>query len=161
MDYIVASANLFAQTYDIEKTRDLGEITRTLQAVSVPDFTPRSSMWIHTTDEKMQDDKEGVDNNELEVKLASSQSFDVSSMNPFEKVSELEYTLWHHFPIQGFKPDGEEMTVTDLLDHFKIAGFTEAFGTSLYTCYQHLGYQHFCNLTPFTIANQELSKCRS
>ncbi|RXM94740.1 Ubiquitin-like modifier-activating enzyme 1 [Acipenser ruthenus] len=37
-----------------------------------------------------------------------------------KEVSELEYTLWHHFPIQGFKPDGEEMTVTDLLDHFKI-----------------------------------------
>ncbi|XP_041130083.1 ubiquitin-like modifier-activating enzyme 1 [Polyodon spathula] len=218
MDYIVASANLYAQTYGIEGTRDRGEIARTLQAVSVPDFTPRSGIRIHTTDKEMQDDKEGVDNSkleELEVKLASPQNFGVSSMNPLEfekdddtnfhidfivaasnlraenydippadrhkskqiagkiipaiatttaavvglvclelykvvqghkktyqnsfinlampscnlwkpiearkhKVSELEYTLWHHFPIQGFKADGEEMTVTDLLDHFKI-----------------------------------------
>ncbi|RXM94282.1 Ubiquitin-like modifier-activating enzyme 1 [Acipenser ruthenus] len=87
MDYIVASANLYAQTYGIKGTRDLGEIARTLQTVSVPDFTPQSSMRIHTTDEEMQDDKQGVDNSkleELEVKLASPQSFGMSSMNPLE-----------------------------------------------------------------------------
>lgn len=60
MDYIVASANLYAQTYGIKGTRDRGEIARTLQTVSVPDFTPRSSMRIHTTDEEMQNDKQGV-----------------------------------------------------------------------------------------------------
>ncbi|XP_035239382.1 ubiquitin-like modifier-activating enzyme 1 [Anguilla anguilla] len=66
MDYIVAAANLYAQIYGIEGTRDHTAIGKALQQVQIPNFTPRSGVKIHTTDQEMENDKGDVDEDLLE-----------------------------------------------------------------------------------------------
>ena len=61
MDYILAAANLYAQIYGIEGTRDRTAIGKVLQVcVQLPNFTPRSGVKIHTTDQEMENDKGDV-----------------------------------------------------------------------------------------------------
>ncbi|XP_041802065.1 ubiquitin-like modifier-activating enzyme 1 [Chelmon rostratus] len=58
MEYVVAAANLYGQIYGIKGTRDFASIRRILETVSVPPFTPKSSVKIHLTDKEMEEDKE-------------------------------------------------------------------------------------------------------
>lgn len=53
MDYVVAAANLCAQTYGIKGTRDRVSIRQVLSNVAV-----KSSVRIHLTDEEMEEAKE-------------------------------------------------------------------------------------------------------
>ncbi|KAJ8370522.1 hypothetical protein SKAU_G00105500 [Synaphobranchus kaupii] len=66
MDYVVAAANLYAQIYGVEGTRDRAAMGQALQCVQVPNFTPKSGVKIHTTDKEMENDKGDVDNDLLE-----------------------------------------------------------------------------------------------
>uniref|UniRef100_A0A672GKR7 E1 ubiquitin-activating enzyme n=1 Tax=Salarias fasciatus TaxID=181472 RepID=A0A672GKR7_SALFA len=47
MDYVLAAANLFAQTYGIQGSTDRAALVKILQDVKVPVFTPRSGVKIH------------------------------------------------------------------------------------------------------------------
>ena len=58
MDFVVAAANLCGQIYGVQGTRDLASIRNILETVSVPPFTPKSSVKIHLTDKEMEEDKE-------------------------------------------------------------------------------------------------------
>ncbi|XP_074529752.1 ubiquitin-like modifier-activating enzyme 1 [Halichoeres trimaculatus] len=58
MDFVVAAANLYGQIYGINGTRDSATIREILKNVSVPSFTPKSSVKVHLTDEEMEEDKE-------------------------------------------------------------------------------------------------------
>lgn len=59
----MAAANLYAQIYGIEGTRNIASIRETLETVQVPPFSPKSSVKIHLTDKEMEEDrkKEGDD----------------------------------------------------------------------------------------------------
>uniref|UniRef100_A0A4W4EK69 E1 ubiquitin-activating enzyme n=1 Tax=Electrophorus electricus TaxID=8005 RepID=A0A4W4EK69_ELEEL len=50
MDFVVAAANLYAQIYGIEGSRERGGILKILDGIHVPAFTPTSCVKIHMTD---------------------------------------------------------------------------------------------------------------
>lgn len=54
MDYVVAGANLFAQTYSLQGGTDRAGVIKILQDVKVPVFTPRSGVKIHVSDQELQ-----------------------------------------------------------------------------------------------------------
>uniref|UniRef100_A0A672GT43 Ubiquitin-like modifier-activating enzyme 1 n=1 Tax=Salarias fasciatus TaxID=181472 RepID=A0A672GT43_SALFA len=54
MDYVLAAANLFAQTYGIQGSTDRAALVKILQDVKVPVFTPRSGVKIHVSDQDLQ-----------------------------------------------------------------------------------------------------------
>ena len=58
MDYVVAAANLYGQTYGIAGSRDYAAVRKVLEKVPVPAFSPKSTVKIHVTDQEMEDDKE-------------------------------------------------------------------------------------------------------
>ncbi|MGH0129178.1 UNVERIFIED_CONTAM: hypothetical protein FKN15_037618 [Acipenser sinensis] len=54
VDYIMASANLLAKTYGVPGSRDRAALVKILDAVHVPQFTPRSGVTIHVSDQELQ-----------------------------------------------------------------------------------------------------------
>uniref|UniRef100_A0A665UML6 E1 ubiquitin-activating enzyme n=1 Tax=Echeneis naucrates TaxID=173247 RepID=A0A665UML6_ECHNA len=60
MDYIVAAANLFAQTYGLQGSTDRAGVVKILQEVKVPPFTPRSGVKIHVSDQELQNSNSSV-----------------------------------------------------------------------------------------------------
>lgn len=60
MDYVVAAANLFAQTYSIQGSTDRVGVVKILQDVKVPVFTPRSGVKIHVSDQDLQNSNSSV-----------------------------------------------------------------------------------------------------
>lgn len=61
MDYVVAAANLCAQTYGIKGTHDRVAIRQALGNVAVPPFAVKSSVRIHLTDEEMEEEAKECD----------------------------------------------------------------------------------------------------
>lgn len=60
MDYVVAAANLFAQTYGVQGSTDRAGVIKVLQDVKVPVFTPRSGVKIHVSDQELQNSNSSV-----------------------------------------------------------------------------------------------------
>lgn len=60
MDYIMAGANLFAQTYSLPGSNDRVGVAKILQEVKVPAFTPRSGVKIHVSDQELQNSNSSV-----------------------------------------------------------------------------------------------------
>lgn len=60
MDYVVAAANLFAQTYGVQGSTDRAGVIKILQDVKVPVFTPRSGVKIHVSDQELQNSNSSV-----------------------------------------------------------------------------------------------------
>uniref|UniRef100_A0A673L9R5 E1 ubiquitin-activating enzyme n=1 Tax=Sinocyclocheilus rhinocerous TaxID=307959 RepID=A0A673L9R5_9TELE len=54
MDYIMAAANLFAQSYGLPCSTERSDLTKLLQDVKVPEFTPKSGVKIHVSDQELQ-----------------------------------------------------------------------------------------------------------
>ncbi|XP_063997307.1 ubiquitin-like modifier-activating enzyme 1, partial [Pogoniulus pusillus] len=54
LDYVVAAANLYAQSYGIAGSRDRAAVAQLLRQVRVPSFTPRPGVRIHTSDQELQ-----------------------------------------------------------------------------------------------------------
>ena len=50
----MAAANLFAQSYGIEGSRDRGAVTEILRHVRVPPFAPKAGVRIHVSDQELQ-----------------------------------------------------------------------------------------------------------
>lgn len=50
----MAAANLFAQTYGLMGSQDRAAVAALLQAVQVPEFTPKSGVKIHVSDQELQ-----------------------------------------------------------------------------------------------------------
>ena len=40
---------------------------------------------------------------------------------PYLQYYDVEWTLWSRFEVQGVKESGEEMTLSDFLDYFKVS----------------------------------------
>lgn len=66
MDYVIAGANLFAQTYGIKGSTDRAAVVKILQEVNVPVFTPRSGVKIHVSDQELQNSNSSVDDTRLD-----------------------------------------------------------------------------------------------
>lgn len=60
MDYIMAGANLYAQSYGIQGSTDRAGVIKILQEVKVPVFTPRSGVKIHVSDQDLQNSNSSV-----------------------------------------------------------------------------------------------------
>ena len=54
LDYVIAAANLFAQTYGLTGSQDRAAVATLLQSVQVPEFTPKSGVKIHVSDQELQ-----------------------------------------------------------------------------------------------------------
>ncbi|KAM8934654.1 ubiquitin-like modifier-activating enzyme 1 [Pelodytes ibericus] len=66
MDYIMAAANLFAQSYGIAGSTDRSIVAENLQFIQVPQFTPKSGVKIHVSDQEMQNAHASLDDSRLE-----------------------------------------------------------------------------------------------
>ena len=53
MDYVMAGANLYAQTYGMPGSTDRAALAKILQEINIPVFTPRSGVKIHVSDTEM------------------------------------------------------------------------------------------------------------
>lgn len=60
MDYVMAGANLLAQTYGLPGSTDRAGVIKILQEVKVPNFTPRSGVKIHVSDQELQNSNSSV-----------------------------------------------------------------------------------------------------
>uniref|UniRef100_A0A671UQM8 E1 ubiquitin-activating enzyme n=1 Tax=Sparus aurata TaxID=8175 RepID=A0A671UQM8_SPAAU len=60
MDYVMAAANLYAQTYGLPGSSDRAGVIKILQDVKVPVFTPRSGVKIHVSDQDLQNSNSSV-----------------------------------------------------------------------------------------------------
>lgn len=60
IDYIMAAANLFAQTYGVQGSNDRTGVLKILQEVKVPTFTPRSGVKIHVSDQELQSSNSSI-----------------------------------------------------------------------------------------------------
>ncbi|XP_041953675.1 ubiquitin-like modifier-activating enzyme 1 isoform X3 [Alosa sapidissima] len=60
MDYVMAGANLLAQSYGMPVSRDRANVARLLQDIKVPTFTPKSGVKIHVSDQELQNSNASV-----------------------------------------------------------------------------------------------------
>uniref|UniRef100_A0AAR2M1Q8 E1 ubiquitin-activating enzyme n=1 Tax=Pygocentrus nattereri TaxID=42514 RepID=A0AAR2M1Q8_PYGNA len=209
MDYIMAGANLFAQTYGLPGSTDRAALAKLLQEIKVPEFTPKSGVKIHVSDQELQSanasvelktllppvesasqfklcpidfEKDDDTNFHMDFIVAASnlraenydippadrhkskliagkiipaiatttaavvglvclellkiiqghkklESYKNGFMNlalPFFAFSEpiayyeIDWTLWDRFEVKGVQPSGEEMTLRQFLDYFKV-----------------------------------------
>ncbi|KAM9342996.1 ubiquitin-like modifier-activating enzyme 1 isoform 1-T2 [Pholidichthys leucotaenia] len=77
MDYVIAAANLYAQTYGLQGSTDRAKVIKILEEVKVPEFTPRSGVKIHVSDQELQNSNPSVDDSrleELQGQLASTET---------------------------------------------------------------------------------------
>uniref|UniRef100_A0A8B9HXC7 Ubiquitin-like modifier activating enzyme 1 n=1 Tax=Astyanax mexicanus TaxID=7994 RepID=A0A8B9HXC7_ASTMX len=66
MDYVLAGANLYAQTYGLQGSTDRAALAKLLQDIKVPEFTPKSGVKIHVSDQELQSANASVDDSRLE-----------------------------------------------------------------------------------------------
>ncbi|XP_047393198.1 ubiquitin-like modifier-activating enzyme 1 isoform X2 [Sciurus carolinensis] len=76
LDYVMAAANLFAQTYGLTGSQDRVAVTSLLQSLQVPKFIPKSGIKIHVSDQELQSASASVDDNHLEELKATLPSPD-------------------------------------------------------------------------------------
>ncbi|XP_077891556.1 ubiquitin-like modifier-activating enzyme 1 isoform X2 [Ictidomys tridecemlineatus] len=76
LDYVMAAANLFAQTYGLAGSQDRVAVTSLLQSLPVPKFIPKSGIKIHVSDQELQSASSSVDDNHLEELKATIPSPD-------------------------------------------------------------------------------------
>uniref|UniRef100_A0A3Q3LFY2 E1 ubiquitin-activating enzyme n=1 Tax=Mastacembelus armatus TaxID=205130 RepID=A0A3Q3LFY2_9TELE len=90
VDYIMAGANLLAQTYGLQGSRDRAGVIKILQEVKVPPFTPRSGVKIHVSDQELQNSN----SSELKTQLPSPESSQFK-LNPidFEKDDDTNFHM--------------------------------------------------------------------
>uniref|UniRef100_V9KCN4 E1 ubiquitin-activating enzyme n=1 Tax=Callorhinchus milii TaxID=7868 RepID=V9KCN4_CALMI len=87
MDYVVAGANLFAQTYGIKGGSDRGVVVEIIKNVKVPNFIPKSGVKIHVSDQELQNSNASVDDSrleELKTTLPSLEQLCTFKMFPIE-----------------------------------------------------------------------------
>ncbi|XP_024904746.1 ubiquitin-like modifier-activating enzyme 1 isoform X4 [Pteropus alecto] len=90
LDYVMAAANLFAQTYGLLGSRDRADVAILLQSVKVPEFTPKAGIKIHVSDQELQNADASFDDTrlqELKAMLPSPETLPGFKMYPinFEK----------------------------------------------------------------------------
>ncbi|CAJ0951874.1 unnamed protein product [Ranitomeya imitator] len=98
LDYIIAAANLFAQSYGIAGSTDRPAVIEILNSVRVAEFTPRSGVKIHVSDQEMQNAHASMDDSrleELKQSLPTPESLSSFKMFPidFEKDDDTNFHM--------------------------------------------------------------------
>nr|XP_020749835.1 ubiquitin-like modifier-activating enzyme 1 [Odocoileus virginianus texanus] len=90
LDYVIAAANLFAQTYGMMGSQDRSAVTKLIQSMQVPEFTLKSGVRSQVSDQELQTSSSVDDNRlqELKAMLPTPESLSGFKMYPinFEKV---------------------------------------------------------------------------
>ncbi|KAM8893344.1 LOW QUALITY PROTEIN: ubiquitin-like modifier-activating enzyme 1 [Lycaon pictus] len=118
LDYVMAAANLFAQTYGLMGSQDRAAVAVLLQSVHIPEFIPKSGVKIHVSDQELQNASASVDDSrlqELRAMLPSPEKLRGFKMYPInfekserererEREAEREAGSMHREPDVGFDP---------------------------------------------------------
>ncbi|XP_060993873.1 ubiquitin-like modifier-activating enzyme 1 [Dama dama] len=97
LDYVIAAANLFAQTYGMMGSQDRSAVTILIQSMQVPEFTPKSGVRIQVSDQELQTSFSVDDNRlqELKAMLPTPESLSGFRMYPinFEKDDDTNFHM--------------------------------------------------------------------
>uniref|UniRef100_A0AAR2J4U3 E1 ubiquitin-activating enzyme n=1 Tax=Pygocentrus nattereri TaxID=42514 RepID=A0AAR2J4U3_PYGNA len=92
MDYIMAGANLFAQTYGLPGSTDRAALAKLLQEIKVPEFTPKSGVKIHVSDQELQSANASVELKTLLPPVESASQFKLCPID-FEKDDDTNFHM--------------------------------------------------------------------
>uniref|UniRef100_A0AAR2KL38 E1 ubiquitin-activating enzyme n=1 Tax=Pygocentrus nattereri TaxID=42514 RepID=A0AAR2KL38_PYGNA len=92
MDYIMAGANLFAQTYGLPGSTDRAALAKLLQEIKVPEFTPKSGVKIHVSDQELQNDSRLEELKTLLPPVESASQFKLCPID-FEKDDDTNFHM--------------------------------------------------------------------
>uniref|UniRef100_A0A8C0MJ50 Ubiquitin-like modifier-activating enzyme 1 n=1 Tax=Canis lupus familiaris TaxID=9615 RepID=A0A8C0MJ50_CANLF len=98
LDYVMAAANLFAQTYGLMGSQDRAAVAVLLQSVHIPEFIPKSGVKIHVSDQELQNASASVDPG-LEFKGLTHPSLSTDD----SRLQELRAMLPSPEKLRGFK----------------------------------------------------------
>uniref|UniRef100_A0A4W5PKA1 Ubiquitin-activating enzyme E1 C-terminal domain-containing protein n=1 Tax=Hucho hucho TaxID=62062 RepID=A0A4W5PKA1_9TELE len=124
MDYVMAGANLFAQSYGMQGSTDRVGVAKILDSLSVPTFVPRSGVKIHVSDQELQSANANVEKTIKTGPTSRHRPHDnrleeLKTLLPGPEASSHFKLTAIDFEVKGLQPSGEEMTLRQFLDYFK------------------------------------------